>query len=269
VTIDHYATAGRRWAEGASLVYGPIARQLVARSPHPLAGRVVLDAGAGTGVACAALGAMGARPLAIDLSHDMLVFNAASRPPAAVADIRALPFVEDVVDDSVAAFVLNHLVEPADGFAELVSVTRPGGALLACVYSNASRSEARDVIDETARHQGWHVPDWYLEIKTRAAPRLGTADAMAGAAKAAGLADVRVDELAVDVGVTEPEQLVNYRFGQAHFSDWLERIGPASAKEIRSRAVDAVRPIMRPYRPIVVFLAATVPKGRVARRSRL
>jgi hypothetical protein len=46
VKADHYAGAGRRWATGATLVYGPIATDLAAR-PHPLAQRTVLDAGAG------------------------------------------------------------------------------------------------------------------------------------------------------------------------------------------------------------------------------
>ena len=58
---DHYAHSGRRWALGAELVYGPIAAELVAMSPHSLAGRTVLDAGAGTG---AANGGQG-RPAAI------------------------------------------------------------------------------------------------------------------------------------------------------------------------------------------------------------
>ena len=48
---DHYALSGRRWALGAELVYGPIAADLVAMSPHSLTGRTVLDAGAGTGAA--------------------------------------------------------------------------------------------------------------------------------------------------------------------------------------------------------------------------
>jgi ubiquinone/menaquinone biosynthesis C-methylase UbiE len=146
MVVDHYAGAGRRWATGAALVYGPIARQLVGRSPHPLGGRLVLDAGAGTGVASAALAAEGAHPLAMDLSYDMLAYDPATRPPGVVADVRALPLPDDAVDDSVAAFVLNHLVHPEDGLAELVRVTRRNGALLACVYSNASRSEMRDLV---------------------------------------------------------------------------------------------------------------------------
>ena len=115
VTVDHYVGASWRWVEGATLVYGPIARQLVARTPHPLARRVVLDAGAGTGVVSSALVAAGARPLATHLSYGMLAYQARSRPPSTVGDIRALPVLDDAVDDSVAAFVLNHLVEPAEG----------------------------------------------------------------------------------------------------------------------------------------------------------
>lgn len=87
----HYASAGRRWALGATLVYGPIAAELVAMSPHPLGGRTMLDAGAGTGAVSSALTARRAHPVAMDLSIDMLAWKARARPPCVVADIRALP----------------------------------------------------------------------------------------------------------------------------------------------------------------------------------
>jgi SAM-dependent methyltransferase len=261
VTVDHYAGAGGRWAAGASLVYGPIARQLVATTPHPLTGRVVLDVGAGTGVASAALADAGARPAALDLSLDMLAWDDDARPPAAVADICALPLRHHAVDDCVAAFVLNHLVAPADGFAELIRVTRPGGAVLAAVYGNSSQSDARDRIDGIARDEGWRAPAWYVDIKAAATPILGTAANMRRIAQDAGLVDVSVDERAVDVGVTRAEQLVDYRFGQAHYTTWLDQIGARRTEEVRRRAIDAVRPVMRPYRPIVVFLSALVDRS--------
>jgi ubiquinone/menaquinone biosynthesis C-methylase UbiE len=259
VSVDFYAGGERRWATGASRVYGPIAAELVAMSPHPFAGRTVLDAGAGTGAATTALSCYGARIVATDLSVDMLGWNATSRPPCAAADIRALPLAAQSVDDAVAAFVLNHLTDPAAGFAELARVTRPGGALLATVYANTSRSANRDRIDEVARDAGWHVPDWYIELKATAVPLLGTAKAMAAAAGAAGLTDMVVDERSVDVGITEPEQLVDYRFGQAHFTAWLDGLNPDHARDARRRAADTIRPTMEPYRPGVVFLSARVP----------
>lgn len=258
MSSDRYAGTGRRWATGAVLVYAPIVSELVAMCPHPLTGRTVLDAGAGTGVANAALTAAGGRPLAMDRSFDMLAWEARSRPPCAVADIRALPVAGASVDDSVAAFVLNHLVEPEAGFAELVRVTRPGGAVLGAVYSNESQSRVRDRLDELAGEAGWKIPDWYAHMKSCAAPLLGSAGAMEAVAAAAGLVDVVVDERAVDVGVTEATDLVRYRLGQAHFTDWVEELGGQRAEEVRRRIAAGIAPIMEPYRPIVVFLVARV-----------
>src|SRR5690348_18112077 len=66
MTADYYAAAGRGWATGAELVYGPLAAELIAVSPHPLAGHTVLDAGADTGTASWALAA---QPIAMDVSR--------------------------------------------------------------------------------------------------------------------------------------------------------------------------------------------------------
>jgi SAM-dependent methyltransferase len=256
---DHYRGAGPRWATGATLVYGPIADQLVARSPHPLRGRLVLDAGAGTGAASAALLTSRARPVAVDLSADMLRYNTAAGGARIVGDICALPLSDAAVHDAVAAFVLNHLVDPGPAFRELVRVVRSGGVVLACVYANSSRSAVRDLVDEVARAAGWQAPGWYVEAKAHATPVLGTAAAMAAAAGDAGLSEITVEERPVDVGVTEPSQLVAYRFGQAPFTAWLESIGPVEGEAVRRAAVQAVLPVMEPYRPIVVFLTATRP----------
>jgi ubiquinone/menaquinone biosynthesis C-methylase UbiE len=259
VPADHYARSGERWALGAELVYGPIAAELVETSPHPLAGRIVLDAGAGTGAASAALRGRRARPLAVDLSAGMLAWHAASRPPCAVADIRALPLGTRSVDDAVAAFVLNHLTDPDVGLAELARVTRPGGAVLAVVFGNDSHSDARDRIDTAALAAGWQIPDWYRQMKAAAAPILGTAAAMGAAARAAGLTAVHAEERQLDVGVTQPGQLVRYRLSNPIFADWLDRVGPQRAQAFVVRAEEAVGRAMAPFRPSVVFLRALAP----------
>lgn len=258
MTPDHYAGAADGWAHGATIVYGPIAQQLVATSPHSLTGRVVLDEGAGTGVASRALSQAGANPIAIDLSMDMLGWNAGNRPPAAMADVCRLPLLSNAVHDVVSAFVLNHLTQPENALAEAARVTKPGGSVLACVYSTASKSEVRDAIDASAQEKGWQIPEWYLQLKATAVPLLGTAEDMARVAKQAGLVDVQVDEREVDVGVTQPEQLVDYRLGQAQFAQWLDGLGAAKTRVLRDGLVETIRPIMRPYEPVVVFLAAAV-----------
>jgi len=259
VPADHYAQSGERWALGAELVYGPIAAELVASSPHPLTGRVVLDAGAGTGAASTELHRRQARILAVDLSAGMLAWHAASRPPCAVADIRALPLGTASVDDAVAAFVLNHLTEPGEGLAELGRVTRPAGAVMAAVFGNESQNDARDRIDAAALAAGWQVPDWYRQLKAVAAPILGTAAAMAAAARAAGLTAVHTEERRVDVGVTRAHELVRYRLSHPVFAAWLDALGTHRAQAFASRAEEAVRDPMEPYRPTVVFLRALVP----------
>jgi hypothetical protein len=81
---------------------------------------------------------------------------------------------------------------------------------------------------------------------------------MEAAARQAGLGSVVVVERVVDVGVVEPEQLVDYRFGQAQLAGWLDQIGSRRAGEVRRRAIDTIRPVMEPYRPTVVFLAGLV-----------
>lgn len=265
---DHYARSGRRWALGAELVYRPIAAELVAMSPHSLAGRTVLDAGAGTGAVSSALTAQHARALATDLSAGMLAWDAAARPPCAVADIRALSLADGSVDDAVAAFVLNHLTDPVSGLAELARVTRPGGAILAAVFSNDSRSEARDRIDAIAQAAGWQVPAWYAELKATAVPILGSRAGMTSAAHQTGLAEVRAEERPVDVGVTEPEQLVRYRFGHPIFADWLDAIGAARAGALAAAAEQAIREDMQPYRPTVVFLSARAPHDSPSAKTR-
>ena len=79
-------------------------------------------------------------------------------------------------------------------------------------------------------------------------------------AEAAGLVGVVVEERPVDVGVTEPEQLVELplRPGPVR-QPGSTASAPAGPADIAVHAADAIRPIMRPYRPTVVFLAAATP----------
>jgi hypothetical protein len=155
--------------------------------------------------------------------------------------------------------VLNHLTDPDTGLAELARVTRPGGAVLAAVFGNDSHSDARDRIDAAALAAGWQVPDWYRRMKSAAAPILGTAPAMAVAARAAGLTAVQTEERQVHVGVTQSRQLVRYRLSNPIFADWLDTIGAQGAQAFARQAEQAVGSAMAPFRPAVIFLRALVP----------
>jgi len=257
VTSDNYRGAAAGWAGGATLVYGPIAARLIARSPVALTGACVLDVGAGTGVSEAPLRDAGASTvIGTDLSHDMLVWARASRCPSVVGDVMCLPFPNARFDAAIASFVLNHLDDPVGGLIELRRALRPGGAVLATVYANSSQSANRGAVDAVARAYGWNPPEWYRDLKATAAPRLGAVAPMTEAAEAAQLVDVDVTEAAVDVNVTDPVELVEYRFGQAHFADWLGDLDPDQRTRARAAAYGSIAETMEPYRPRVVFLTA-------------
>jgi SAM-dependent methyltransferase len=183
-----------------------------------------------------------------------------------VGDVMRLPFPNDRFDAAIASFVLNHLDDPVGGLGELARTLRPGGGVLATVYANSSQSANRDAVDQVARENGWDPPDWYRELKATAAPQLGDVDLMTAAADAAQLLDIQVTEEAVDVNVTDPTSLVAYRFGQAHFADWLAGLDRDQRAAAATAAVAAIATTMEPYRPRVIFLAARAPNHRERRR---
>jgi hypothetical protein len=96
-----------------------------------------------------------------------------------------------------------------------------------------------------------------------AAPQLETPERMAEAARAAGLVDVDAHEYAADVGIDRAEDLVAYRFGQAHCRPWLDGLTAAERARVRDAAVAAAAPFMQPYRPRVVRLVARSPERRL------
>ncbi|HWG62013.1 MAG TPA: class I SAM-dependent methyltransferase [Streptosporangiaceae bacterium] len=94
----------------------------------PLAGALVVDLGAGTGIATRQLAARGARALALDYGADMLRRARASshRLNCVLADGNALPFRSGSVD--LACFAQSwHWFDPQRASAEVARVLRPGG----------------------------------------------------------------------------------------------------------------------------------------------
>jgi SAM-dependent methyltransferase len=96
----------------------------------PLAGRRVLEVGAGTGLATRGLLDAGAGVVATDLGPRMLGRLRASLPavPAAVARAEALPFADGAFD-AVCAAQAWHWVDVPAAAAQVARVLRPGGWL--------------------------------------------------------------------------------------------------------------------------------------------
>lgn len=95
-----------------------------------VAGRTVLEVGAGGAQGARWLASRGARPVALDLSHAMLA-HARGFPPAVPlvqADAAALPFPGATFDLACSAYgALPFVADAAAVHAEVARVLRPGG----------------------------------------------------------------------------------------------------------------------------------------------
>jgi len=248
-----YAGAGESWATDASLAYVPLARHLIAACPDPLPGTLALDAGAGTGVAAAALHERGACVVAADLQEDM-IRSAHCTARAVVADVGSLPFCAGAFDVVIGAFVLNHLADPVSGLAEMTRVCRRGGVVMASTFS-ADRAAAKSLVDEVAASHGWAAPDWYHEFRTRAS-RLSSVEHMSCVAATAGLGDVEVTESVVDIGLDDPSDVARYRLGMPQLASFVRGLPDAQAQSLRDEVVAAITASGEPFRPAVIELVA-------------
>lgn len=231
-----YSATGGAWETGPGRIYDRLAEVLVARAPVPLAGRTVLDVGAGTGAASRAARAAGAAGVvAVDAAFGMLAHGASSRPPAVVGDAAALPVAAGAVDAAVAAFSLNHLGDPAAGLREMARVTRSGGCLLASAYAADDTHPVKAAVESALAERGWELEPWYRAVREDTAPRLATVEQAAAAACDAGL-DADVDTVRVPFPDLGPADLVAWRLGLAQHAPFVSRLGPGARAEVEAEA---------------------------------
>ena len=247
--VAAYSATGGAWQRGPGRIYDRLAEVLVARCPVPVHGCRVLDVGAGTGAATrGALAAGAALVVGVDAAVGMLVHDAASRPPAAVGDLLALPFAGSAFDASIAAFSLNHLADPAAGLTEMARVTRPGGGLVAAAYAADDDHPVKAAVEAALTARGWAPEPWYTALREELAPRLATLDACDAAAAAAGL-DAGVEAIRVPFPGLDARDLVAWRLGLAQHAPFLARLSPdehdAVVAEAVARLGDAVVPLVR------------------------
>lgn len=247
--------SGAAWASGPERLYSRLASELVGSVPVPLAGRHVLDLGAGTGAASRAAADAGARVTAADIELDMLRHDRASRPPCVAADAEGLPFGTDAFDACLLAFVISHVSDPRQMLGEVSRVVRPGGPVMASVFGPSSSHPAKDGIDRVAASFGYTPPAWYAEYQE--ATRLGAAR-MRASARAAGLSSVRVTSRRVRDVLTSPDELVSWRLGMAHLAPFVDTLGPSDRTALVKAALAAVGAAPAPYAPEVLILSSVV-----------
>ena len=243
-----YDAAADDWAEGPGLMYAQLARVLVAAAPVPLAGRLVLDLGAGAGVAGRAALAAGARQVvAVDLSEGMLRRVGGGRPVA--ADAVALPFRDGSFDLVVAAFCLNHLGSLAAGLAE---ARRVGAAIAASMFAPGWTHPAKDAVDDAVRSFGYRPPAWHTTLAPGS--RASDLKGVARCAAAAGFTRVQAHTVAVPTGLATPAELVSWRLGMAHLAPFMRSLDAPGRAAVRRAAEQAVAAAAGPTMPLVVSM---------------
>jgi SAM-dependent methyltransferase len=253
-----YGAGAGAWAVGPARAYDHLAEVLVAASPLPVAGALVLDLGAGTGAVSRVVAAAGGRPVAVDLAAAMLLHDRRRRPPAAVGDACALPFRTGAFDAVAGAFCLNHVPDPDRALSEAARVTRPGGAVLASVFSARSGHPAKDQVEGVAARFGFRRPDWYERLKADVEPLTAEPGALAAAARAAGLSAVDVVERPVELGLQAPADLVAWRLGTPSLAGFAASLPPARRAALVAAAEEALGPAPQPFTPLILILSSRV-----------
>ena len=256
--FDAYSATAAAWRNGPARVYGRLADDLVQRSPRPWSGSVVVDVGAGTGVASEALLRAGARTVvAVDAAEGMLAAGATDRPTAVVADARLLPFADATFDGAVAAFVYNHLDDPAAGLAEAARVVHPGGVVLASAYATDDVHPVKAIVEEVLREHGWVAEAWHGRMRTDRVPQLATEDGCRRALSAAGLQGV-VESVRVAMPELSPRELVEWRLGMAQHAHFVAALSDDDRLDLADAAVTRLGRRVPPLVRSVMVLTVVV-----------
>jgi SAM-dependent methyltransferase len=143
--------------------------------PDTLAGRLVLDAGCGSGRYAGVAARLGARVFAVDVTQAVERARevCADLPTVQVvqADILRLPFAPATFDAIYSIGVLHHTADTRAAFDALVRLLRPGGRLAVWIYRRTTRLQ--ETVNSGLRAMTTRLPD-------RALHRLATAGAVLG-----------------------------------------------------------------------------------------
>jgi demethylmenaquinone methyltransferase/2-methoxy-6-polyprenyl-1,4-benzoquinol methylase len=126
-------------------------RRVVARAVAARAGERILDLAAGTGTSTMTFAASGADCVACDFSIGMLRAGSTRvrahpdgpQPAFVGGDALRLPFGDELFDAVTISFGLRNVVDTQQALTEMLRVTRPGGRLVICEFSQLSARPLR------------------------------------------------------------------------------------------------------------------------------
>jgi demethylmenaquinone methyltransferase/2-methoxy-6-polyprenyl-1,4-benzoquinol methylase len=126
-------------------------RRVVARAVAARAGERILDLAAGTGTSTVTFAASGADCVACDFSIGMLRAGSTRvrahpdgpQPAFVGGDALRLPFGDELFDAVTISFGLRNVADTQQALTEMLRVTRPGGRLVICEFSQLSARPLR------------------------------------------------------------------------------------------------------------------------------
>lgn len=125
-------------------------RRAVLQSLEPQPGQRILDIAAGTGTSSVPLRKAGADVVSADFSLGMLHQGQRQYPDLdfSAADATRLPFADESFDTVTMSFGFRNVVDSGAALAEFLRVTKPGGRLLICEFSQPVNKAFRTVYSE-------------------------------------------------------------------------------------------------------------------------
>ncbi|WP_046779312.1 demethylmenaquinone methyltransferase [Streptomyces yangpuensis] len=125
-------------------------RKEVARAVDARPGQKVLDLAAGTATSSLPFAATGAYVVPCDFSLGMLMEGKKRNAwlPLTAGDATRLPFKDDVFDTVTISFGLRNVQDTDAALRELYRVTKPGGQVVICEFSQPTWAPLRTVYTE-------------------------------------------------------------------------------------------------------------------------
>jgi SAM-dependent methyltransferase len=218
-------------------------------------GQQVLDVGCGPGALTAELVQRVGAPAvsAVDPSEPFVAAARERFPEVAVrrAAAEELPFPDGAFDASLAQLVVHFMADPVAGLREMARVTRPGGAVAACVWDHGG-GEGPLSLFWAAAHEG--DPGLADESQLPGAREGHLAELF----RDAGLDDVQDDALWISVEhETFEEWWEPYTLGVGPVGVYVAGLDPERREQLRERCRDRL-----PTPPFTLQARAWAARGR-------
>jgi SAM-dependent methyltransferase len=197
-------------------------------------GKLVLDVGCGPGALTTELAArVGAEAVtAVDPSEHFVLATSSRVPGATVerASAENLPLPDDRFDAALAQLVVHFMSDPEAGLREMGRVTKPGGAVAACVWDHAAGGTGPLSVYYDALHE---VDPSRPNESMRPGTRPGHLVELFRAAGFAGL-----EEVTLVARVEHPsfeEWWAPFELGVGPIAAVFEELGPERVAQVRER----------------------------------